>query len=111
VARYLRGVYGNDLQGTPNLDYVPPGWASQAGLYRQVVRPYCVMCHLASTSTVDVSSFDNFARDKQRIFNAVCTQRSMPHAEVPFKSFWTSDTGAVFLPGLLAATLGYAQCP
>jgi hypothetical protein len=111
VGRHLRGIYGAALQGAPNLDYVPQGWTSQAGLYRQVVRPYCVMCHLSSTSTLDVSSFDSFLRDKQRIHAAVCTARSMPHAEVPFNSFWTKDTGSLFLPGLLAAALGYQSCP
>jgi hypothetical protein len=111
VGRYLRWIYGNNLDSAPNLDAVPQGWASQATLYRQVIKPYCVMCHLGSTSTVDFSSFDNVMRDKQRVYAAVCTARSMPHAEVPFKSFWTKDTGQLFLPGLLAATLGYQSCP
>ena len=111
VGRYLRWTYGNNIDASPNLDYVPQGWASQATLYRQVIKPYCVMCHLGSTSTVDFSSFDNVVRDKARIHAAVCTARSMPHAEIPFKAFWTKDTGQTFLPGVFAATLGYQSCP
>jgi hypothetical protein len=111
IGRYLRWIYGNDLSAAPNLDAVPQGWAGQAGLYRQVIKPYCVMCHLTPNSTVDFSSFDNVVRDKQRIHAAVCTTRSMPHAEIPFKAFWTKDTGSIFLPGLLAVSLGYQSCP
>jgi hypothetical protein len=111
VGRYLRGIYGSTLTNSPNMDAVPQGWASQAGLYRQVVKPYCAMCHLAATSSVDLSSFENFTRDKQRIFAAVCTTRSMPHSEIAFKNFWTKDTGALFVPGMLAATLGFPGCP
>jgi hypothetical protein len=48
---------------------------------------------------------------KGQIYSAVCIQHSMPHAEYPFKTFWTKDTGPVFVPGLLAAALGYASCP
>ncbi len=34
----------------------------------------------------------------------------MPHAEVPFKNFWLKDTGILYIPGLLAATLGKPSC-
>jgi hypothetical protein len=48
---------------------------------------------------------------KAQIHSAVCTTRSMPHSELPFKNFWTKDTGALFVPGMLAAALGYPSCP
>jgi hypothetical protein len=123
VARYLTGLYGADprtfsllggttqqaLWGIP--DFAPRGWASQAGLYRQVIKPHCVMCHLASSSSVDFSSADSFFGGKAQVYAAVCSARSMPHAELPFKNFWTKDTGPIFMPGLLAAALGYQSCP
>lgn len=40
----------------------------------------------------------------------VCGAHTMPHAEVPFKSFWLKNTGALYLPGLLAAQLAYPSC-
>jgi hypothetical protein len=30
--------------------------------------------------------------------------------EVPFNRFWTENTGPIFVPGLLAARLGYPSC-
>jgi hypothetical protein len=45
------------------------------------------------------------------MFNAaVCATHSMPHGELQFKEFWTKNTGVVYLPGLLAASLGYNSC-
>jgi hypothetical protein len=111
VGRYVNWIYGNQMQGLADPNFLPQGWVSQAGLYRQVIKPYCVMCHLASTSTVDFSSAQALLQQNQRIFSAVCTTRSMPHAEIAFTDFWTKDTGQIFVPGVLAATLGYQSCP
>ncbi len=114
VSQYLRGLYGDDPRSTSasaKADFVPQGWASQAGLYRQVIKPHCQMCHLASTSTVDFSSADSFFQRKQQIHAAICSAHSMPHAEFPYKQFWTRDTGPIFLPGVLDTALGYQSCP
>ena len=92
-------------------DYVPRGWSQQSGLYRNIVKPYCGSCHLTVSPNLSFATWDNFVMNKARIYQAVCVDRSMPHAEIPFREFWTKDTGPVFLPGLLAASLGYSSCP
>ena len=88
---------------------VPPGWAMQPGLYRQVIAPYCGSCHFAQTGPLHFGSFANLVDNKQRIQKAVCTDFTMPHSEVSFRRFW-SDGGAVSLPGLLSTALGYTAC-
>jgi hypothetical protein len=35
----------------------------------------------------------------------------MPHSELQYKAFWLKDTGPLYLPGLLSATLGFPSCP
>lgn len=50
-------------------------------------------------------------QNRDLIYSAVCRQKIMPHAEIPFRYFWTEDTGVVYLPGLLATGLGYPSCP
>ena len=114
VAAYIRGLY-NGAVGQPGAraqpDYVPAGWAQQAGFYRSVVRPYCATCHLAAPTQWNFASWDNFLSNAGLIRAAVCYAHTMPHAELQFKAFWTKDTGPLYLPGLLAATLGFPSCP
>lgn len=113
VAAYIRGLYrGSASQpGTrAQPDYIPQGWASQSGFYRSVVKPYCAMCHIAGPSYLNFASWQNFEENKALIHAAVCRGKTMPHAEIQFKAFWTHDTGPVYTPGLLAATLGYPSC-
>ena len=92
-------------------DYVPAGWAAQPGLYRSVVKPFCANCHLAAPSAVNFASWANFLQNKAAVYNAVCVAHTMPHAEIPYRAFWTKDTGSLYLPGLLAVSLGYSGCP
>jgi hypothetical protein len=113
VVAYINGLYGNAVQlpnqqATP--DYVPAGWQAQAGLYRHVVRPYCAMCHLAAPSDLSFASWGNFQSNALRIKTAVCGLHTMPHSELQFKEFWLKDTGPLYLPGLLATTLGFPSC-
>ena len=89
---------------------VPPAWAMQPGLYRQVIAPYCGSCHFAQTGPLHFGSFANLMDNKQRIQKAVCTDFTMPHSEVSFRRFW-SGGGAVSLPGLLSTVLGFTACP
>ncbi|MEO6525905.1 MAG: hypothetical protein ABIP93_04720 [Gemmatimonadaceae bacterium] len=113
VASYINGLYGGQVNvaGAKALDdYVPSGWSTQSGLYRQVVRPYCATCHLAAQPDYSFASWSNFQDNAAIIRVAVCLTHSMPHAEQPFKEFWTKNTGIVYLPGLLAASLGYESC-
>ena len=113
VARYLFGLYGGDPRTrtmAAQTDFVPQGWNSQASFYKMAIRPYCVMCHLATPSYVDFSSADGFYNAKPLIYAALCSAHTMPHAEFPFRTLWTKDTGQLYLPGLLAASLGYSTC-
>jgi hypothetical protein len=113
VVAYINGLYGNAVSiphqpATP--DYVPAGWQAQAGLYRQVVRPYCAMCHLAAESGLSFASWANFQSNAVRIKAAVCGAHTMPHSELQFKEFWLKDTGPLYLPGMMAASLGFSSC-
>jgi hypothetical protein len=114
VAAYIRGLYGGMVdqagaRATP--DYVPSGWSDQAGLYRSVVRKKCATCHMAQVGALDFATSAGFLVAKASIYNATCVARSMPHGELPFRAFWLEDTGPAYLPGLLAASLGYKSCP
>jgi hypothetical protein len=113
IAQYLNGLYGGAINtpGTKSVpDYIPASWSAQSGLYRSVVKPHCAMCHLAAQPSWNFASWSNFEDNKALINADVCAAHTMPHAEVPFKSFWTKETGSVYLPGLLAASLGFAKC-
>jgi hypothetical protein len=68
------------------------------------------MCHLATPSNVDFSSWNTFSADRTLINTQVCVKHTMPHAEYPYKTFWSKDTGTVFLPGMLTGSMGDA-CP
>jgi len=97
--------------GTPANDAaVPPGWAAQPGLYRQVIAPYCGTCHFAQTGPLNFATFANVQANKQRIQKAVCVDYSMPHSEQGLRRFWT-DGGTVSLPGMLSTVLGFPKCP
>jgi hypothetical protein len=136
VARYIRGLYGNDPRQLahqiplddgstmwvdpdghpylgepwPTADFVPAGWTQQADFYKTAVKPYCMMCHLATPSNLDFSTYGNFVQNKTLIQNEVCSGHTMPHAEYPFKQLWTKDTGNIFLPGYLVGEAGVTSC-
>jgi hypothetical protein len=114
IANYINELYN----GTPfasgmaaRTRFVPAAWAQEASIYTSIVKPHCVMCHLAARTEINFTSAGNFLRNKAGIHATVCSGRSMPHAEVPFRAFWTTDTGPIFLPGFLALRLGYQSCP
>jgi hypothetical protein len=114
VARYLTGLYGIDPRistGPADSNYVPQGWKQQANVYNTAIKPHCAMCHLAGPSNLDFTIPSNFYQNKDLIYAAVCSAHSMPHAEPPYKAFWTKDTGPFFLPRWLAGQLGYQSCP
>ncbi|MEO8561600.1 MAG: hypothetical protein ABI601_05970 [bacterium] len=114
ITSYINGLY-NGAVGNPGTVsrsyYVPAAWSAQPGLYQSIVKPYCASCHLAARSSVNFASWTNFLQNKALIYNAVCVARTMPHSEIAYREFWTKNTGAIYLPGLLATTLGYASCP
>ena len=113
VISYIQGLYNGAVQqpgAQAVADYVPAGWAQQAGFYRQVVKPYCASCHLAAPPHLSFSSWSNFQQSAAAIHTAVCKTRTMPHSEIAFRELWLKDTGVLFLPGLLAVTLGFQSC-
>jgi hypothetical protein len=112
VAAYIRGLY----RGTPEVagttadrNYVPRGWWTAPDLYRKVVRPYCQGCHLQQQPRIDFASYENFTTFKAAILTAVCSTRTMPHAEAPFKALWR-DGKDESLPDYLMTTLGLGKC-
>ncbi len=114
VLSYITGLYGGRATvpgAVAAANFVPSGWASESNLYLGVVKKNCSMCHLATPPNYHFLSAGNFLQNKALIQAAVCGSASMPHAEVPFNRFWTEDTGPIYLPGLLAARLGYPSCP
>ena len=113
VSTYIKGLYAGavNVAGThATPDYVPQSWSAQTGFYRQIVRPYCTACHLAAPTQWNFASWQNFQSNAALIKADVCSAHTMPHSELQFKAFWTKDTGAIYLPGLLAATLGFDSC-
>lgn len=119
IAAYVEGLYGGvvngqrmvDVPGTPAIpSYVPQGWATQRNLYLDFVKKDCAMCHLAGQANLNFLSAGNLLANKNLVHAAVCGARSMPHAEVAFRRFWTSGSGAASGPGWFAAALGFDSC-
>jgi hypothetical protein len=116
ITSFVNGLYNGAIAqpgATATPDFVPSGWAPQAGLYRQIVRPYCIMCHMAVAGTdpdLNFFSWTNFKQNDVRIQGAVCGAHTMPHSELQYKAFWLKDTGSLYLPGLLFASLSVAGC-
>lgn len=118
VADYISGLYGGKVAvaGTAaRTPYVPAAWAAQDQIFRMVVQPNCLMCHLATPAPLSFAAANAFLQNKAAVYAAVCKTHTMPNAETAFKNFWTSETAVgstnVSLAGYLIASLGYASCP
>ena len=85
-------------------DFVAAGWASNATVYKEVIKPYCRTCHVVfnDTSSPDALDFDD-AQDLAdapgssrytQLTNYVCGSKIMPHAEVTRQKFWQSPARA-----------------
>jgi hypothetical protein len=102
--------------GAAQLSGMP--FAGHEPLYDNVVAPVCRTCHIAHGSFDNWTSFGqmNSASIRSQIQLHACgtgspaTQVtrtfSMPHAEVPFKKFWTDSLGST-----LASMLTLSGCP
>lgn len=114
---YLRYLQAKTPGAVAQSDYVPPGWTAQADLFRNVVKPDCIMCHLTTPTPAGVvfDSWDQFLANKATIRAAVCIGHSMPNAEVPYNHLWSgwgSSGGTSNSPvSTLLAALGYSGCP
>ena len=107
IERMYRGLQAV-MGATVDDATVPPAWAEQPNVYRQVYRPYCKSCHTTIEGPLGFTSWSDLVRERERIRRSVCAG-TMPHSEVPFWRFWT-DSGAVSLPGRLLEALGYKGC-
>lgn len=99
IAEFINGTYRNALTTagtTADGNFVPPGWSDQVEaaerplsikVYNSVYRPYCRMCHLASSSRA-FRTFQDFKDAAGLIEDKVCQSKDMPNAQVPFVGFW-----------------------
>ncbi|NJO12576.1 MAG: hypothetical protein HC872_02940 [Gammaproteobacteria bacterium] len=102
VAAYIRGLYnGTEATGEAIEPFVPAAWSQHRSIYLGIVKPNCAMCHLAQTN-LSFMSAAHLLQNKSLVYNSVCgPAKTMPHAEVPYVKFWTQNTGALFMPGVL----------
>jgi hypothetical protein len=114
IVTFIDGMYSGAV-GTPgthaNDNWVPAGWAAKPNVY-DVVKRTCRTCHLAVSQSYDFTSYKQMLTDdKVPIQVSVCNGKSMPHAEVPYRKFWTQTT--VYLPGYWSdpSVLGLTGCP
>jgi len=118
VVSYLNGLYGGGV-ATPGTvaptSYVPSAWSQQAELFQTVVRPDCLMCHLATPAARSFGTAANFIQNKALIYADVCSAHVMPNAQLPYEHFATAQGSlgatAVSLSGYMLAILGYTSCP
>jgi hypothetical protein len=94
--------------------FVPTGWQNQGAnsaasaavvqLYQTIPRVYCRTCHVAQGSATtgfpDWTQYSDF-NSASFVGGAVCSQKVMPHAEVPYKRFWFSTNP--YIPTVFAS--------
>ena len=108
--------------------FVPPGWAAKAALYTDVVRPSCRTCHVNRDAPLDWAKYtgtsifvnpatSGFKENGPTIQPYLCGMRLMPHAKVPYISFW-AHSSSVANPNRLSELLApgavnqfVAPCP
>jgi hypothetical protein len=88
-----------DVAETTARPYVPDEWPGSpdkagdpANYYTEVVLPFCGSCHFSLGFTRDWASFDEWVRNAPVIHSRVCGRKDMPHAELPWKNLWLSDS-------------------
>lgn len=85
-----------------NGNNVPDGWSGddkQVELFRKVVGPFCITCHVASPR-VPFDTYEQFARLAPAIAQDVCGSHAMPNAERTMAEFWSDPGRAVLLSWL-----------
>ncbi|MFL5403689.1 MAG: hypothetical protein ACJ8BF_12800 [Gemmatimonadales bacterium] len=113
IVTFIDGMYGNAVltPGTHASDqWVPAGWSAKPNVY-DVFKRTCRTCHLASNQTFDFMTYRALADFQGIIRSDVCTGKTMPHAEVPYRKFWTQST--VYLPFYWSdpTTMNITPCP
>jgi hypothetical protein len=84
IVKQIDGWY---LTGNFDSNFVPSGWDTDADrdVYRQVIRPSCRSCHIASPFTFDGVADFPIPTASQRL-----ADHSMPHALQTQREFWQS---------------------
>lgn len=104
-AWYAAGI--DAIGATFSDNYVPGGWTGQESLYRNVVAPYCRVCHqLRGTENqraidfttydtpdnpLDITTLDDFRGYADRIKEHVFVRGNMPLGLIIYNEFWESD--------------------
>lgn len=102
----LRGRLDNDL---PSYDetFVPAGWQANQNLYRTLVSPNCLVCHVLqgtrASDSIDFASLNAFSDYAERIDHLVFEQGKMPAGLLNYADFWESENKD---PATLATALG-----
>jgi hypothetical protein len=114
IVTFIDGMYSGAV-ATPgthaNDSWVPAGWSAKPNVY-DVFKRTCRTCHLAVGQSYDFTSYQQLITYKVLISNDICGQsHTMPHAEVPYRKFWTQTT--VYLPGYWSdpSVFGITGCP
>lgn len=90
ISRFLRDTYGAaELEGTvfnpQALEFdgeaIPVGFANDEAMYKNVARPYCQSCHVASTE-LNGSAFRANGFALNYVCNNAFSNSVMPHAEI-----------------------------
>jgi hypothetical protein len=108
----LHELYNGQIQSpgaVSALTWQPPGWRDteeHKQLFDQVVKPYCITCHLAMEQGMDGSRlysygiFESADRFRQFPSNvAICGNFSMPNAQTTMVNFWNTGVGPVVVGG------------
>lgn len=117
VKKQITLMYGgNENAAAPGLAYtdghVPTTWQNNAQsekLYREVVHPYCIGCHLSypnptSPANNPFASYSAFLNDAGTVLYDICTAHRMPNAQQTATLFWKSPARAYLLNHLGAPT-------
>ncbi len=100
IAELVDGWYGGNVNvpGTQfNANFVAPGFAGDPGLYNNVIKPDCRMCHIAQTFALSTTT------DVAAAQYAVFAGFYMPHSQLTSQNFWNSPA-----PTYLANDQGWA---
>ena len=118
VKKHIATMYGNEnatsVGASYTQDYIPSNWSTTAAstkLYKEVVKPYCIGCHVsfpnpARPANDDLfASYSNFVAYGDSVLNYVCNHHNysyfnthrMPAAEQTNINFWKSPARAYLL--------------
>ena len=101
--QFVDGAYGGkaDIAGTsPNLDFIPAGWAiddEAKTVYREVYKPFCRTCHTSQWGQFAFMTYEDFKAAGDKSLHSVCATKEMPLAEATMINFWASPARAYLL--------------